>query len=176
MIQIRDALRFNIYSPATIDGVRYPDFTDRSLWPQVGITEVETPSPPPGYLENPDWYAVTEQDSAPYVVYTRLTDEQIWAVEAGKAQAVKDNVVQQTQSRLDAFARTRNYDGILSACTYATSTVPRFQTEGQYAVNARDATWATLYQIMAEVEAGQRPMPSGFADLEQDLPALEWPA
>jgi len=42
------------------------------------------------------------------------------------------------QSHLDAFAQTRNYDGILSAATYATSTVPKFQVEGQYAVEARD--------------------------------------
>lgn len=84
-------------------------------------------------------------------------------------------IVSATQRRLDDFARTRNYDGILSACTYATSTVPKFQAEGQYCVEARDATWATLYQILADVEAGTRPVPSGYADVEADLPALAWP-
>ena len=57
------------------------------------------------------------------------------------------------QEHLDAFARTRNYDGILSAATYASSTVPKFQAEGQYAVEARDATWAKCYEILAAVEA-----------------------
>ena len=80
-----------------------------------------------------------------------------------------------TQARLDDFARTRNYDGILSACTYASSAITKFQTEGQYCVNARDNTWATLYTIMGEVEAGTRPMPQSFADVEADLPALAWP-
>ncbi len=84
-------------------------------------------------------------------------------------------ITQDTQRRLDDFARTGNYDGILSLCTYATSQVPKFQAEGQYGVTARDATWAALYQIMAEVEAGARPMPSGYADIEPDLPALVWP-
>lgn len=84
-------------------------------------------------------------------------------------------IVQATQQRLDDFARTRNYDGILSVCTYATSTVPRFATEGQYAVNVRDATWAKLYEMLADVEAGTRPVPTGFADIEPELPALEWP-
>lgn len=84
--------------------------------------------------------------------------------------------VDRTQKRLDDFARTRNYDGILSACTYATSTVPKFAAEGQYCVNARDNTWATLYQVLAEVQAGTRPMPSGYADIEPLLPVLEWPA
>lgn len=89
---------------------------------------------------------------------------------------IQASIVSATQQRLDAFARTRNYDGILSACTYATSAVPKFAAEGQYAVQARDATWATLYTILAEVEAGTRPVPSGYADIEPDLPALAWPA
>ena len=93
---------------------------------------------------------------------------------ASKDRLLKD-VVEQTQARLDDFAKTRNYDGILSLCTYATSTVPKFQTEGQYGVTARDATWAKLYEILAEVEAGARPMPTGFQDIEPELPILEWP-
>lgn len=87
---------------------------------------------------------------------------------------VKSEIVRNTQARLDAWAATRAYDGILSACTYATSSVPRFQREGQDAVNARDATWAALYTIMGKVQAGELPMPSGFADIEPLLPVLEW--
>jgi hypothetical protein len=105
-----------------------------------------------------------------------LTPEEVAANQAAAAQALQDSIVSQTQDRLDNFARTRNYDGILSLCTYATSAVPKFQAEGQYGVNARDNTWATLYQILGEVQAGTRPIPSGFADIEPDLPALEWPA
>ena len=80
-----------------------------------------------------------------------------------------------TQKRLDDFAKTRLYDGILSACTYATSSVQKFQAEGQYCVNARDTTWATLYTILGEVQQGTRPVPSGFADIEPLLPALVRP-
>ena len=89
--------------------------------------------------------------------------------------AVQSIIVEQTQQRLDDFAKTRNYDSILSACTYATSTIPKFASEGQYAVNARDNTWATLYIIMGEVQAGTRPMPTSFADVEPLLPVLTWP-
>lgn len=84
-------------------------------------------------------------------------------------------VVQATQQRLDDFARTRNYDGILSACTYATSTVPKFASEGQHAVEVRDSTWKKLYEILDEVQSGERPIPAGFADIEPELPILEWP-
>lgn len=34
---------------------------------------------------------------------------------------------------------------------------------------------AKLYEIMGEVESGARPMPEGYADIEPELPALEWP-
>lgn len=78
------------------------------------------------------------------------------------------------QQHLDNFARTRNYDGILSAATYVTSTVPKFKAEGQYAVEARDATWAKCYEILAAVEAGTRPMPT-LDELLAELPALVWP-
>jgi hypothetical protein len=78
------------------------------------------------------------------------------------------------QKRLDDFARTRNYDGILSACTYATSTVPKFKAEGQYAVEARDATWAKCYEVLAAVESGSRPMPT-LDELLAELPVLSWP-
>ena len=91
------------------------------------------------------------------------------------ADELRAEVTEATQQRLDAFARTRNYDGILSACTYATSAVTQFSTEGQYCVTARDATWAKLYEILCEVEAGTRAMPAGFVDIESALPALEWP-
>ena len=78
------------------------------------------------------------------------------------------------QKHLDDFARTLGYDGILSAATYATSTVPKFKAEGQYAVEARDATWAKCYEVLAAVEAGSHPMPT-LDELLAELPALVWP-
>ena len=112
---------------------------------------------------------VAEFGYAPYFEPqpTAPTPEQL----AAQLQA---EVVMRTQQRLDAFAQTRNYDGILSLCTYATSAAPKFAAEGQYGVAARDATWAKLYEILAEVQAGARPLPSSFADIESDLPVLEW--
>ena len=78
------------------------------------------------------------------------------------------------QKRLDDFAQTRKYDGILSASTYATSIVTRFKTEGQYCVNARDATWAKCYEILDAVNNNTRPMPT-LEQLMSELPVLSWP-
>lgn len=78
------------------------------------------------------------------------------------------------QAHLDTFARTRNYDGILSATTYATSAVLKFHAEGQYAVEARDATWAKAYEIMDAIMSGQRTMPT-LEEVIAELPRLTWP-
>ena len=78
------------------------------------------------------------------------------------------------QKRLDDFARTRDYDSILSAASYATSTNPKYAVEGQYAVAARDATWGKYYEVLAADKAGSRPMPT-LDELLAELPVLAWP-
>ena len=88
---------------------------------------------------------------------------------------IQAEIVAATQARLDAFARTRHYDDIKSASDYAGCSVPKFDIEGTYCRNIRALTWDALYTMLAEVEAGTRPMPSGFADVESELPALVWP-
>jgi hypothetical protein len=115
-------------------------------------------------------------DNFVYTVKTQtLSEEEIAANSALELQILYKDVIAQTQLRLDTFAGTRNYDSMLSACTYATSTVVKFKTEGQYCVEARDSTWAKLYEILDEVQAGVRPVPESFADIEPDLPELTWP-
>jgi hypothetical protein len=87
---------------------------------------------------------------------------------------IKAAIVSAVQDRLDTWAQTHGYDSVISLCTYASSTVERFRAEGQNGVDKRDQTWAALIQIMSEVESGTRPMPAGYADIEADLPALDW--
>ena len=89
---------------------------------------------------------------------------------------IEAHIQAQIQSRLDAFARERGYDGMLSACTYATSKVAKFKAEGQACVNLRDATWAAAYAILEDVKALRRVMPTALADIESELPALVWPS
>lgn len=83
------------------------------------------------------------------------------------------SLTQAVQSRLDSEARTHNYDGILSLCSYATSLDPIFKAEGQAGVEWRDAVWRTSNQIMAEVKAGTRPVPTS-EELLAELPGMVW--
>lgn len=128
--------------------------------------------------------AITETYSQGTPVFNETTKQwvQTWVVRNKTEEETKEyldtlqrSIVDQTQAKLDAFAGTRGYGSILSACTYATSSVSKFKTEGQYCVDMRDATWAKLYQILEEVKAGMRPVPSEFKDVEPFLPVLRWP-
>ena len=87
---------------------------------------------------------------------------------------IKAQITDAIQHRLDSFAQIRHYDDIFTAATYATSSVPLWQMEGQYAVNARDATWAKAYEILMAVESGAREIPT-IEEVFAELPELKWP-
>lgn len=143
--------------------------SDCSWWPEVDQ------SPMLGRFEKYGAETLTPDQTNQVVVVIRevvpMSDEEKAPILA----AISSDIVDRAQQRLDSFAQTRGYDGIMSASTYAASTVPRFSSEGQYVVQARDATWTALYALLADVQAGTRPVPSGFAEIESELPVLEWP-
>lgn len=91
-------------------------------------------------------------------------------------QILYSDIVTKTQQRLDNFARSREYDGILSACTYASSTIEKFRNEGSYCIEMRDLTWNKLYEMLDEVKNGTRPAPNSYEDIESELPILNWPS
>lgn len=91
-------------------------------------------------------------------------------------EALFQSAIQATQQRLDDFAASRGYDGILSLCTYATDPDPVYAAEGQRGVTIRSTTWAALRAIQRGVMAGLRPMPASWAEVEAALPPLTWEA
>lgn len=78
------------------------------------------------------------------------------------------------QAHLDTTAKERGYDGILSLCSYATSSVAKFAAEGQAGVEWRDAVWADATQTFDQVLAGTIPAPTA-EELIAALPPMVWP-
>jgi len=87
---------------------------------------------------------------------------------------IKKELTDAVQQHLDNTAKTRGYDGILSLASYATSTNPTFSAEGQAGVVWRDAVWAYCYQVLADVQTNNRPVPTAEA-LIAELPTIAWP-
>lgn len=105
-----------------------------------------------------------------------LTGDALAAAQYAQSQRVMEEIVAREQYLHDAFAKTRGYDDIKSATGYAGCGVPKFDVDGTYCKNIRALRWAKLYEIMDEVMAGTRPMPSVHDDVEADLPPMVWPA
>lgn len=96
--------RFNVYASAVFDGVTYPHFLDAGLREQLGILEVQEPTPPEDYSDK--LYYRTEQDEAPYVLYTRKSDEQLAAQELAEAQAKAAEYLRSTDWYVTRLAET----------------------------------------------------------------------
>lgn len=77
------------------------------------------------------------------------------------------------QSWMDQTVQARNYDNIHTACTYATSTDEIFKAEGTACLAWRDNVWRKCYNILNQVTAGERIIPT-YEELVDELPRLEW--
>lgn len=92
---IKDGKRFN---PLSLRGKRAPDGSLRNDYPNtqdlidLGIEEIAEPAVPEDFSD--DLYYRTEQDEAPYVIYTRKSDEQIAAVKMQQAKVLRTQAVQ----------------------------------------------------------------------------------
>lgn len=75
---------------------------------------------------------------------------------------------------LNAGAKQKDYDSIISACTYALSSTPKYKAEGEACVLWRDQVWAKAYLILGDVQSGVRPPPTS-AQLLSELPPIAWP-
>lgn len=98
-----------------------------------------------------------------------------WHPPAETPEQIKARLSAAVQKMLDEKVKERNYDGILSACSYATSTNPKFAAEGQACVAWRDAVWDDCYVLLDRVTNGQMAVPTAD-ELIAMLPKLEWPA
>ena len=84
---------------------------------------------------------------------------------------IQKQLTDAVQHVLDAKAQELNYDSCLSVCSYIDTGVPKFDAEGRAFRTWRSAVWAKGYEILAQVQAGQRAIPTE-AELLAELPQL----
>ena len=86
---------------------------------------------------------------------------------------MKQQLKQVVQSYMDVKVQERDYDDIVSACSYSSSTDHIFAAEGVTCVKWRDAVWRKYFDVLADVDAGIRKFPTA-EEMIEELPVLEW--
>ena len=162
--------RINLQYPFSIPGVSLPRNPDPAFLATMGYF--------PMVGDAPVYDPATQRLTGPIYEVDGETIKRVYAVEDIPMEELTASFIRSveeaTQTRLDDFAKTKGYDGIISACSYATSD-SKYGTEGRYCVSAREATWDALFQLMADVQTGTKPMPGSVEEVMQTLPTLEWP-
>ena len=95
---------------------------------------------------------VTEQELADLIKAKELATE--------TAEQTIKRLEKVLDDKIDAVAREHRYESIRTMVTYATSDHPQFGPEGRAAVKFRDAVYAYGIQVIADVQAGLRPIPT----------------
>ncbi len=143
----------NYYHPQTLEHIRNP-------LPAVADWAGSTELAPPAY--------------DPQLESCRF-ENGVWLVEVNLPPAPTIKEYQDAvQGALDAKARERNYDGILSLCSYTASTNPIFAAEAAAGAAWRDGAWAYCYQALADVQNNLRVAPT-VAEMLAEIPAIVWP-
>jgi len=79
------------------------------------------------------------------------------------------------QAHIDATAQSRDYENGFALAGYVSSTVPPWKAEAEAFVAWRDQVWLAVFELLAQVEAGDTPAPSSPEALVAWLPQIEWP-
>jgi len=141
--------RVNIFTPFVgPDGTRYGNLQSPELRNQLGVIEVIEPSPPEDYTE--DTYYKTEQDEAPYVVYTKKSDEQIAEITRNKALA---KIAELEEIQLRGTLRMQRERELEAAEAYALSNLGLNRDQLYAAACQPDAPIAFItYKRMRELD------------------------
>ena len=126
--------------------------TNTEFYKSIGMEEMEVEQ-----AYNGEWYikGYAPQKPAP-------TEDEI-------QQYFEDSI----ESYMTTVVQTRNYKDIHTAASYCNSTNEKFRREGIACNKWRDDVWDKCYAILAEVKAGNRPIPT-LEEVIAELPKLDW--
>ena len=101
---------------------------------------------------------------------TPILNVQQWELVPMNTDEIKSIFTSAIQNHMDVKAQEKNYDNIVSACSYAGYDNP-FRAESEAYGVWRANCWQVGYQILAEVEAGTIPMPT-IEEVLAEMPEL----
>lgn len=78
------------------------------------------------------------------------------------------------EAHIEATAQARQYSSSVSCASYLNDPNPVWAAEAQSFIAWRSAVWAEVFATLAEVQAGERAVPT-VTELIAELPAMEWP-
>ncbi|MBQ2263272.1 MAG: hypothetical protein II336_18160 [Loktanella sp.] len=114
-----------------------------------------------------DIFATAQADAAPYVAPVIDPAEAIAAQKEAYRAAV--------QAHVDATARDRQYSDGASLAGYVASAHPAWRAEAETFIAWRDAVWIMVFDLLAEVQAGDAEPPESGEALVAMLPVIAWP-
>lgn len=103
-----------------------------------------------------------------------LPQEEVETNAARAALAMQQAIINAMSQLFDSTAQARRYDNRVTCALRAGYPGP-FQAEGQAFATWMDTCNALGYQMLAEVEAGTRPMPASVQEALDLLPEMVWP-
>lgn len=119
-------------------------------------------------VEEQGWELIPTRPE-PYDNY--LFDGENWYEKPLDVEALKHNFINAIQNLMDAKAKEKGYDNIVSACSYAGYDNP-FRAEGEAYGLWRANCWKYGYEQLALILGGGRDIPTVEAFI-QELPLLE---
>ena len=158
MLEDRDIIVLNDGTQMFVKG-----FSDDGLI-EVGYKRViETPaSGIPGEIE--------------YIVKESVENDKNYTIKHVIKQKPLEMIIEEfklyIQGILDAKAKEKGYDNIVSVCSYA-GYENEYQAEGVVFGKWRAHVWQWGYKMLADIQSGKREMPKSFAEAIADMPQLD---
>jgi hypothetical protein len=96
-----------------------------------------------------------------------------WLAGANRVPSVEDHR-RAVQAHIDATAQSKGYNDGAAMAGYVVSTIPTWRAEAETFVAWRDAVWLYVFELMAQVQAGDAEPPASTDALIGWLPQIEW--
>ena len=90
------------------------------------------------------------------------------------AEEIKKRLTDGVQNWMDNIVQERNYDNVHTCVgTYLYSPIEKFRLEAEAVRDWVSYVWAKCYEMLAQVEAGERDIPT-LEEVIAELPVLVW--